>query len=160
MALWEYRPALWTDKHLWKHYLPPTSCVGGNKCKWAPITVFISYWCEFFLNQFINVQPDARFRELPFDKILNVLYLIYIVQCTNKNCHSQSRLLSKQSVQTLFQQSLLAIPINCVFSVGISCPKDFMGFVNRDLTMKGNYWFAQLIHVENTNYAPFIVSGL
>ena len=30
MALWEGRPPLWTDKCLWKHYLPATSFADGN----------------------------------------------------------------------------------------------------------------------------------
>ena len=30
----ETETPLWTDKHLWKHYLPATSFAGGNKESW------------------------------------------------------------------------------------------------------------------------------
>ena len=34
MALWKGR-TLWTDKHLWKHYLPAISFAGGNDRIWS-----------------------------------------------------------------------------------------------------------------------------
>ena len=43
MVLWELRPApLWTDKQMWKHYLPATSFAGGENYK---------VWCVEWLKQ-------------------------------------------------------------------------------------------------------------
>ena len=40
-AHWDIRTALWTNKYLWKHYLPATSFVGGKGSLWSQLT-----WCH------------------------------------------------------------------------------------------------------------------